>query len=92
MINIFVGNLAADATENDLRPLFEPYGAIERISIVTDPETGRPRGFAFVEMVDDIEGQRAIRELAGANLHGQTLNIFEARPKPDWWRARLSRL
>jgi RNA recognition motif-containing protein len=63
--------------------LFEPYGAIERVSLVTDRETGRSRGFAFVEMTDAAEAEKAINALNGYNLDGRALNVNEARPKTE---------
>jgi cold-inducible RNA-binding protein len=83
MKNIFVGNLDFAATESSLRSLFEPFGTIERINLVTDRDTGRSRGFAFVEMADAAEADRAIAALNGSNLDGRALNINEARPKPQ---------
>jgi cold-inducible RNA-binding protein len=81
--NIFVGNLDFAATESSLRTLFETHGKVDRVSIVTDRDTGRPRGFAFVEMSDSSEADRAIAALNGTDLGGRTLNINEARPKGD---------
>lgn len=83
MKNIFVGNLDFAATEAALRSLFEPYGSVERVSLVTDRDTGRSRGFAFVEMTDAAEADRAIAALNGADLDGRALNVNEARPKPQ---------
>jgi cold-inducible RNA-binding protein len=80
---IFVGNLSFSATEASLRSLFEKYGTVERVNIVTDRETGEPRGFAFVEMGDDAVAVKAINALNGTNLEGRTLNVNEARPKTD---------
>jgi RNA recognition motif-containing protein len=85
--NIFVGNLDFGATEESIRALFEPYGAVERVSLVTDRDTGRSRGFAFVEMTDAAEADRAINALNGTNLGGRALNINEARPKGEGARA-----
>ncbi len=82
MKNIFVGNLDFGATESSIRGLFEPYGSVERVNVVTDRDTGRSRGFAFVEMTDGAEADRAIAALNGANLDGRALNVNEARPKP----------
>jgi cold-inducible RNA-binding protein len=79
--NIFVGNLDFGATEESIRSLFEPYGAIERVSLVTDRDTGRSRGFAFVEMTNAGEADRAIEALNGTDLGGRALNVNEARPK-----------
>jgi RNA recognition motif-containing protein len=82
MKNIFVGNLDFAATESSIRALFEPYGNVERVNLVTDRDTGRSRGFAFVEMTDSAEADRAIAALNGTELDGRALNINEARPKP----------
>jgi cold-inducible RNA-binding protein len=79
--NIFVGNLDFGATEESIRALFEPYGTVDRVSLVTDRETGRSRGFAFVEMTDAAEADRAIGALNGTKMGGRALNINEARPK-----------
>lgn len=81
MKNIYVGNLDYGATEEAVRSLFQPYGAIERVSLATDRDTGRSRGFAFVEMTDPAEADRAIEALNGTNLGGRSLNVNEARPK-----------
>ena len=83
MKNIFVGNLDFNATESSIRSLFEPYGNVDRVSVVTDRDTGRSRGFAFVEMSDAAEADRAIAALNGTALDGRSLNINEARPKPQ---------
>ena len=83
MKNIFVGNLDFGATESSIRSLFEPYGNIERVNLVTDRDTGRSRGFAFVEMSDSGEADRAISALNGYSLDGRSLNINEARPKGE---------
>ena len=83
MKNIFVGNLDFAATESSVRSLFEPYGAVERVNLVTDRDTGRSRGFAFVEMTDAAEADRAIAGLAGYNLDGRALNVNEACPKTE---------
>jgi cold-inducible RNA-binding protein len=81
--NIFVGNLDFAATESSIRALFEPYGNIERVNLITDRDTGRSRGFAFVEMTDAAEADRAIAALNGTELDGRALNINEARPKSE---------
>ena len=83
MKNIFVGNLSFGATEDSVRTLFEQYGTVDRVSIVTDRDTGQARGFGFVEMSDNAEGDRAIAALNGAELDGRALNVNEARPKTD---------
>jgi RNA recognition motif-containing protein len=81
--NIYVGNLSFGATEESVRALFETYGAVDRVNIVTDRDTGRPRGFGFVEMANDAEGSKAIAGVNGKDLDGRTLNVNEARPKTD---------
>lgn len=83
MKNIFVGNLSFNANEQDVRSMFEPYGVVDRVSVITDRETGRSRGFAFVEMPDDQEADRAISSLNGSQVGGRTLNVNEARPKGE---------
>jgi cold-inducible RNA-binding protein len=81
--NIFVGNLDFAATEAQIRSLFESYGTVDRVNLVTDRDTGRPRGFAFVEMSDAAAADRAIAALNGTDLGGRSLNINEARPKGE---------
>ena len=81
MKNIFVGNLSFGATEEDVRAMFEAYGTVDRVSIVTDRDTGRARGFGFVEMSVNAEADQAISALNGRELDGRALNINEARPK-----------
>jgi len=83
MKNIFVGNLSFGATEDAVRALFEAYGTVERVSIVTDRDTGQPRGFGFVEMSANADADRAIAELNGRELDGRALNVNEARPKTE---------
>jgi RNA recognition motif-containing protein len=80
-VNIFVGNLAFTTTEQDLRQLFEPYGTVETIRIMTDRDTGRARGFGFVEMPDSREAQDAIAGLNGTSWAGRVLTVNEARPR-----------
>jgi RNA recognition motif-containing protein len=80
--NIFVGNLNFQTTQDDLYAAFAQYGAVERVNIVTDRDTGQPRGFAFVEMTDRREAETAIQQLNGAELNGRAMNVNEARPKP----------
>ncbi len=82
MKNLFVGNLSFQTTEDELRTVFEPYGEIIRLQVMTDRDTGRARGFAFVELSDDDEAAKAITELNGKELDGRALNVNEARPKP----------
>jgi len=83
MKNIFVGNLSFGATEDSVRSLFETHGAVGRVNIVTDRDTGQPRGFGFVEMSNDGEGEKAIAALNGTDLDGRALNVNEARPKTE---------
>ena len=83
MKNIFVGNLSFRATEESVRELFERYGAVTSARIMTDRETGRSRGFAFVEMSNSEEADKAIAALNGYTMEGRPLNVNEARPKPD---------
>jgi RNA recognition motif-containing protein len=83
MKNIFVGNLSFGATEDAVRALFEAYGAVDRVNIVTDRDTGQARGFGFVEMSSNAEADRAIAGLNGRDLDGRALNVNEARPKTD---------
>lgn len=83
MKKIFVGNLDFGATEDSIRALFEAYGTVDSVSVITDRDTGRSRGFAFVEMADSGEADRAINGLNGTNLGGRALNVNEARPKAE---------
>lgn len=83
MKNIFVGNLSFSSTQDDVRGLFESYGMVDRVSLITDRETGRSRGFAFVEMPNDEEADRAISALNGADIGGRKLNVNEARPREE---------
>jgi len=82
-VNIFVGNLAFTVTEQDVRELFAPYGVVDRINLITDRETGRLRGFGFVEMADDRAAQAAIAGLNGKELAGRALNVNEARQREE---------
>jgi len=81
--NIFVGNLSFNTSEDELRQLFEPFGQVDRVSILTDRETGRSRGFGFVEMANSEEGDKAIAGLNGSQFGGRTINVNEARPKAE---------
>jgi cold-inducible RNA-binding protein len=83
MKNLYVGNLPHSTTEAELRGVFEAHGAVERVNIVTDRETGRARGFAFVEMTNADEAEKAIAALNGMELGGRNLTINEAKPKTD---------
>jgi cold-inducible RNA-binding protein len=81
--NIFVGNLDFNTSEDELRQLFEAYGQVDRVAIMTDRDTGRSRGFGFVEMSSAEDGEKAIAALNGSQVGGRTLNVNEARPKPE---------
>jgi cold-inducible RNA-binding protein len=81
--NIFVGNLDFNTGEDELRQLFTTYGQVDRVSIMTDRDTGRSRGFGFVEMANAEEGEKAIAGLNGSQVGGRTLNVNEARPKVE---------
>jgi cold-inducible RNA-binding protein len=83
MKNIYVGNLSFGATEDAVRSLFETHGTVDRVNICTDRDSGQPRGFGFVEMANEKEGDQAIAALNGRELDGRTLTINEARPKGD---------
>ena len=80
-MNIFVGNLAFSTTDHALRQLFERYGVVDKVNIITDRDTGRPRGFGFVEMPDSRTARAAIEGLHGKDLDGRTLNVNEAKPR-----------
>lgn len=79
--NIYVGNLTFSTDSSQLEALFEEYGAVDRAQVITDRETGRSRGFGFVEMANDDEAQRAIEELDGKDVDGRTLKVNVARPR-----------
>jgi cold-inducible RNA-binding protein len=81
MKNLFVGNLNFQTTETELRALFEPFGQVSRVHIAKDRETGRARGFAFVEMPNDDEASKAMAGLDGKEVGGRNLKVNEARPK-----------
>ena len=83
MKNIYVGNLSFGTTEDSVRSLFETHGTVARVNIAADRDTGQPRGFGFVEMSNDGEGEKAIAALNGAEIDGRALNVNEARPKPE---------
>jgi RNA recognition motif-containing protein len=80
-MNIYVTNLTYTTTEDELSQLFEPYGMVESVRIITDRDTGRSRGFGFVDMPNAIEATAAIAELDGTSLGGRTLTVTEARPR-----------
>ncbi len=81
MKKLYVGNLSFDASEEELRQLFEPHGTVESAKVATDRDSGRSRGFGFVEMTNDSEAQSAIAALNGAEVGGRALIVNEARPK-----------
>ena len=80
-MNIYVGNLSFGSSENDLRTEFEAYGEVTSVKIITDRETGRSRGFAFVEMAEDGAAQTAIDALNGKEIDGRAVNVNAARPR-----------
>jgi RNA recognition motif-containing protein len=83
MKNLYVGNLPHSTTEAELRTIFEPHGPVDKITLVTDRETGHSRGFGFVEMTNATEADKAIAALNGTDLGGRTLTVNEAKPKTD---------
>ena len=83
MSKIYVGNCSFDVTEQQLRDVFAAYGDVSSVSVITDRDTGRPRGFAFIEMSDNGAAQNAIRGVNGTQLGGRTLNVNEAKPKTN---------
>jgi len=90
-MHIFVGNLEFSATEQDIRQLFERYGVVDTVRIMTDRETGRPRGFGFVEMSNDTAAHAAVTGLQGTALGGRTLTVNEAKPREERPRPRRER-
>jgi cold-inducible RNA-binding protein len=83
MKNIYVGNLSFGTTEQAVRALFEAFGTVDRVSIVTDRDSGQPKGFGFVEMPNDAEAEKAMAAVNGKDVGGRTLAVNEARPKTD---------
>lgn len=81
MLNIYVGNLPFSATEEEVNDLFAEHGSVDRVKLITDRDTGRPRGFGFVEMSNDNEGRAAIEALNGFDMDGRKLTVNEARPR-----------
>ena len=81
--NIYVGNLVWDATADDLLAVFQEHGQVARAQVITDKETGRSRGFGFVEMDNDAEAQKAIEALNGTQFKGRPLTVNEARPREE---------
>lgn len=86
MTNIFVGNLSFQTSQDELVSAFSQYGNVERVNVVTDRDSGQPRGFAFVEMTERNDAEKAIASLNGADLNGRTMTVNEARPKPEGGR------
>ncbi len=82
-MNIYVGNMSYSTSEDQLRALFEAHGTVDAVRVITDRDTGRPKGFAFVEMGDSTEGQAAVEALNGNDVDGRTLTVNEARPRND---------
>lgn len=82
-MNIYVGNLPFNATDDELREMFEQHGSVSSASVIMDRETGRSRGFGFVEMDDQSAGQAAIDALNGADMGGRPLRVNEARPREE---------
>ena len=82
-MNIYVSNLSFNVQDEDLREFFTPYGEVTSAKIITDRETGRSRGFGFVEMSDDTAAKKAIAELDQASVDGRTVKVMEAKPKED---------
>ena len=80
-LNIYVGNLSYDATETDVRDAFAPFGQVDEVRLITDRDSGRSKGFGFVEMPKADEASAAIAGLNGKDLHGRTLTVNEARPR-----------
>ncbi len=78
---LYVGNMSFDTTETDLRDKFSEFGEVQSVHVVTDRETGRPRGFAFVEMSSDSEAQAAIDAMNGQDFQGRSLNVNVAKPR-----------
>ena len=82
-MNIYIGNLSYNVTDQDLQKLFEAYGKVDRSNVISDRETGRSKGFGFIEMPEQSEGQEAIEELDGQDVDGRNIRVNEARPKED---------
>jgi len=82
-MNIYIGNLSFDTTEDQLRQAFEGFGEVTTVNIIADRDTGRPRGFGFVEMSSKDEAMAAISGLNGQDLNGRTLNVNEAKPRSN---------
>ena len=90
-MNLFVGNLSWDVTQYELESAFSAFGQVGSAKIMMDRETGKPRGFAFVEMANDAEAQKAIQALHGREFKGRALNVNEARPRENRPRPQNNR-
>jgi RNA recognition motif-containing protein len=82
-MNIYVGNLSFNTNDSELQAEFEAFGSVSKVSIISDRETGQPRGFAFVEMSQDSQGRAAIEGLNGKQIGGRSLTVNEAKPRAD---------
>jgi len=82
-MNIYVGNLSFQAVESDIQQLFEAYGEVTSVKVITDRMSGKSRGFAFVEVTDDAAGQKAVDELNGKEVDGRALTVNQARPREN---------
>lgn len=82
-MNIYVGNLSYQTTDGDLRTAFKAHGEVSSVAIITDKETGRSKGFGFVEMANDAEARAAIKGMDGAELQGRQIKVNEARPRTE---------
>ena len=82
-MKIYVGNMSFDTSETEVRKAFEAHGQVDSVTIIMDRDTGRPKGFGFVEMSNDAEAKKAIEALNGKDFKGRTLNVNEARPRAD---------
>ncbi len=82
-MKIYIGNMSFDTTEETVRQAFEAYGEITSINLISDRDTGRPKGFGFVEMSSDDQAKAAIAGLNGTDMGGRTVNVNEARPRPE---------
>ncbi|MEE4112381.1 MAG: RNA-binding protein [Desulfobacteraceae bacterium] len=85
-MNIYVGNLSFDVTQDDLRSAFEAFGKVDAVNIIKDRDSGRPKGFGFVEMSSGAEAKKAIEAMNGKEFKGRAMNVNEARPKPEGGR------
>ena len=90
-MNIYVSNIAFNATTDDLRQLFESYGAVDKVNIITDRDTGQSRGFGFVEMPDSTAAKAAMQGLNGKELDGRALTVNEAKPREPRREPRQAR-